>query len=33
MWGGEPPVLVDGYHWVKLVYEGKVVYAASEYLK
>lgn len=33
MWGGEPPVLIDGYHWVKLVYEGKVVYAASEYLK
>lgn len=33
MWAGEPPVLVDGYHWAKIIYEGKICYIASEYLK
>ena len=33
MWAGDPPVLVDGYHWAKIVYEGKICYIASEYLK
>ena len=33
MWAGEPPVLVDGYHWVKIIYEGKICYIASEYIK
>ena len=33
MWAGEPPVLIDGYHWVKIIYEGKICYIASEYIK
>lgn len=33
MWAGEPPALVDGYYWAKIIYEGKICYIASEYLK
>lgn len=29
----EPTIYADGYHWQKIVYEGKTAYIASEYLK
>lgn len=29
----EPAINADGYHWQKIVYEGKICYAASEYLQ
>lgn len=32
LWG-DTPVLADGYHWAKIIYEGKICYVASEYLK
>lgn len=32
LWG-DTPILADGYHWVKVVYEGQICYVASEYLK
>ena len=27
------PVLIDGYHWTKIIYDNKICYIASEYLK
>lgn len=33
MWAGEPPIYIDGFHWVKIIYEGKICYIASDYLK
>lgn len=33
MIAGEKPALVDGYNWVKIIFEGKIAYVASEYLK
>lgn len=33
MVAGEKPALVDSYHWVKIIFEGKTAYVASEYLK
>jgi len=33
MVAGKPPVLVGGYHWCQIVYDGKLCYIAGEYLK
>lgn len=30
---GDKPIHADGYDWVKIIYEGKIGYVASQYLK
>lgn len=33
MYAGQQPAYVDGYHWFKIIYDGKICYIAGEYLK
>ena len=33
MFAGKQPEFVDGYHWFKIIFEGKIGYVAGEYLK